>query len=69
MEGGIVALALSSHIADGVRQGVATQIAVAAEDFAARRTLVRFQVGVGQQMRLEVGALIETAGTHWALVR
>jgi len=65
----IIALALGADVADGVSQGVTAQVAVAPEDFAARRALVRLQVGVRQQVRLEVGALVETAGAHRALVR
>ena len=69
MERRVVAFAFGAHIADGVSQGVAAQIAVASEDFAARRALVRFQVRVGQEMRLEVGSLVEAAGTDGTLVR
>lgn len=45
-----------------------SQVAVASEDFAAG-TVIRLDVGVGQEVSLEVGALVEAARAHGALVR
>ena len=55
--------------ADRMRHDVAAEVAVAPEHLLARRALVRLQVRVGEEMRLEVGSLVEAAGTDWALVR
>lgn len=48
---------------------MSTQIAVPPEHLVARVTLVGFVVGVREQMRLEVTALVETALAHRTLVR
>lgn len=66
---GVVALAFRADVADGVSEGVATEVAVTSKDFAARVAFVGLQVGVSQQMRLQVGTLIEAAGADGALVR
>ena len=50
-------------------QDVTAQVAIPPEDFLARRALVRFEVGVRQQVSLEVGALVEAARTDRTLVR
>lgn len=52
-----------------VREAVPAEVAVPAEHFAARRTVVRFDVGVRQQVRLEIGPLVKTPAAHWTLVR
>ena len=44
------------------------QVAAAAEEFGAAGTLVGLVVGVGEQVGLEVGALVETAAAHRTLV-
>ena len=54
---------------DGMGQDVTAQVAIPPEDFLARRALVRFEVGVRQQVSLEVGALVEAARTDRTLVR
>ena len=51
-----------------MRQGVATEVAIAPKHFATRTTLVGLVVGVGKQVGLEVGALVETAAAHRTLV-
>ena len=51
-----------------MRQGVATEIAIAPKYFATGTALVGLVVGVGEQMGLEVGALVETAAAHRTLV-
>ena len=48
---------------------MAPQVTIPPEDFSTRRTLVRFEVGVRQQVSLEVGALVEAARTDRTLVR
>ena len=48
---------------------MAPQVAVPAEDFPARVALVRLVVGVGEQVRLQVGALVEAPVAHGTLVR
>lgn len=40
---------------------MAAQIAIAAEDLLARRALVGFEVGVREEVGLEIGSLIEAA--------
>lgn len=57
------------HITDCMCQGVTPQITIASEDLAARRTLVRLVIGVRQQVRLQVGPLVEAAIAHGTLVR
>lgn len=44
------------------------QVAVASKNLAAGRTVVGLDVGVGEQVGLEIAALIEAARTDWALV-
>jgi hypothetical protein len=51
-----------------VRQGVATEVAIAPKHLATGTTLVGLVVGVGEQVGLEVGALVETAAAHRTLV-
>lgn len=46
-----------------------TQIAVSSEHFATSQAMIGFDVGVRQQMGLEVRTLIETALANGALVR
>ena len=60
---------LDTDVTDSVSQSVAPQIAITAEHLAARRTLVRFQIGVRQQMSLQIGTLVETARANGTLVR
>lgn len=52
-----------------MRERVSAEIAVSAEDFSARGALVRLVIGVREEMRLQVGALIEAATANWTLVR
>jgi len=52
-----------------VRETVPAQVAVPAEHFAARRTVVRFDVRVRQQVRLQIGPLVEAPAAHRTLVR
>ena len=51
-----------------MRHLVTPQVAAAAEEFGAAGTLVGLVVGVGEQVGLEVGALVETAAAHRTLV-
>ena len=51
-----------------MRHLVTPKVATAAEEFGAAGTLVGFVVGVGEQVGLEVGALVETAAAHRTLV-
>jgi hypothetical protein len=44
------------------------KVAIASENLAAGRAVVGFDVGVGQQVGLEVGALVEAAAAHRTLV-
>ena len=69
MERCVVAFALGANVTDGVRQCVSSQIAVASKHFATRCALVRFEVGVREEVSLEIGALIEAARTDGAFVR
>ena len=48
---------------------VPAQVAIAAEDLLTRRALVGFEVGVREEVSLEIGSLIEAARTDGALVR
>lgn len=52
-----------------VREAVPAEIAVPAEHFTARRAIVRFDVGVRQQVRLQVGPLVKAPAAHRTLVR
>jgi len=52
-----------------VCEAVTPQVTVASEHFAAGTTLVGLVVGVGEQVCLEVGALVETAAANRTLVR
>lgn len=52
-----------------VREAVPAEVAIAAEHFAARRTVIRFDVGVRQQVRFQVGPLVEAPAAHRTLVR
>ena len=45
------------------------KVATAAEEFGTAGTFVGLVVGVGEQVGLEVGALVETAAAHRTLVR
>jgi len=56
------------HIAHCMRQGVATPVAITPKHLATGTTLVGLVVGVGEQVGLEVGALVETAAAHRTLV-
>ena len=51
-----------------MRQGVASEVAIAPEHLTAGATLVGLVVGVREQVCLEVGALVETAAAHRTLV-
>ena len=51
-----------------MRQGVATEVAITPKHLATGTTLVGLVVGVGEQVGLEVGALVETAAAHRTLV-
>ena len=51
-----------------MREAVTPEVAIASEYFAAGGAVVRFDVGVGEQVGLEVGALVETAAAHRTLV-
>lgn len=59
---------LGGHVSCGVSQRVPAQVAIASEDFAARRAFVRFVVGVGKKVRLQVGPLVEAATADGAFV-
>lgn len=50
-------------------QGVSSEVAVASELFPAVRTVVWLDVGVGEEVSLEVGSLVEGATACVALVR
>lgn len=52
-----------------MREAVSAQVAIPTEYFTARRTVVRFDVGVRQQVRLQVGPLIEASAAHGTFVR
>lgn len=52
-----------------VRQRMAAQVAVAPEHLAAGQTVIRLDVGVREQVRFQIGALVEAAIAHGALVR
>lgn len=52
-----------------MRQRVPPQVAVPAEHFAARGTLVRLVVCVSEQVGLQVAALVEASSAHRTLVR
>jgi len=52
-----------------VRQRVSAQVAIAAENLPARVALVGLVVGVREQVRLQVGALVEGARAHRTPVR
>jgi hypothetical protein len=56
------------HIAYCVCQGVTTEVAITPKHLATGTTLVGLVVGVGEQVGLEVGALVETAAAHRTLV-
>jgi len=49
-------------------QGMTSQVAIPAEDLAARGTLIGFVIRVGEQMGFQVGALIERTTADGALV-
>ena len=51
-----------------MREAVTPQVTIASEHFAAGGAVVRFNVGVGEQVGLEVGALVEAAAAHRTLV-
>jgi hypothetical protein len=51
-----------------VRHLVTPKVATAAEEFGTAGTFVGLVVGVGEQVGLEVGALVETAAAHRTLV-
>lgn len=59
----------SGHGRQVVREAVPAEVAVPAEHFAARRAVVRLDVGMRQQVRLQVGPLVEAPAAHRALVR
>ena len=48
---------------------VSPEITISSEDFVALVALVGFVVGVGEQVSLQVGTLVEAALAHRALVR
>lgn len=52
-----------------VREAVPAQVAVPAEHFAARGAVVGLDVGMGQQVGLQVGPLVEAPAAHRTLVR
>jgi len=52
-----------------MRQAVTSQVAVPPEDFPAGGAVVRLDVGVGEQVGLQIGTLVEGAIAHGALVR
>lgn len=52
-----------------VREAVPAEIAIPAEHFAARWTIIRFDVRVRQQVGFEVGPLVEAPAAHGTLVR
>lgn len=52
-----------------MRQTMTPEIAIAAKDLATRGTVVRLDVGVCEQMRLQIGALIERSIADGTLVR
>lgn len=59
----------AGHVADGVGERVAAQIAVAPEHLAAGVALVWLVVGVGEEVGFQVAALVEGAVAYVALVR
>ena len=63
------AAAATWHITDHMGQGMTPEITVPPEHFAARRALVRLVVGVRQQVRLQIGTLIEAPAADRAFVR
>ena len=63
-----IAQSVGRDVAYGVSQSVSPQVAVAAEDLSAGVTFIGFMVGVRQQVRLQVGALVEGATADGALV-
>ena len=69
MERRVIAFALSTDVTDGVRKRVPPQVAIASKHFTTRRALVGFEVGVREEVSLEIGSLIEAARTDGALVR
>ena len=44
-----------------MRQRVPAQVAITSEHFATRRALVGFEVGMREEVGLEIGSLIEAA--------
>ena len=50
-------------------QFVSSEITISSKDFSALIAFKRLVVGVGQKMRLQVGALVEASLTHGTLVR
>lgn len=48
---------------------MSTEIAISAKHFATGQTVIRFDVGVRQQMGLQIGALIEAALADGTFVR
>ena len=52
-----------------MREHVPAEVTVAAELLAAVGTVVRFDVGVREEVRLQVGALVEASAAEVALVR
>ena len=61
MKGCVVAFALSADVTDGVRERVSSQVAIASKHFTTRCALVRFEVGVREEVSFEIGSLIEAA--------
>jgi len=50
-------------------ESVSPQIAIAPEHFTTIRAIVWFDVSMREHVSLEIGSLIKTATTTWALVR
>lgn len=50
-------------------QGMASQITVTTEYFTAGIALVGFMVGMSEEMRLQIGSLVEATTAHRTLVR
>jgi len=45
------------------------QVAITAKNFPAGCAVVRLDIGVGEQVGLQIGSLVEGAIAHWALMR
>jgi len=46
-----------------------SQVAITSKNFPAGGAIVRLDIGVGEQVGLQIGSLVEGAIAHWALMR